>query len=174
MEELNISELDETVILRSYKELKDVLEQRTASEITRDIFPKEDQSHLGLRLVPIACVFVLVCVKEGLPTSDPNACLCEADFLEVLLQCSNSICQMFDNQNSDSDEELQSKSRKSYQSSKKWLPDLDYLSQLHQKLISSLSSASPSALAKITKTTLSRCDSEIRATIYSKGASKRP
>lgn len=170
--DLHISKLDETVALKSYRELREVLERKAASDVTGDVFPKEEESHLGLSLVPVACVFILLGVKEGHLTPEGEAYLGDTDFFEILLQCSNSICRAFDNQNGDDDQQPD-KSRKVYPRSKRWLPDLEYLSQLHLKLISHLSSASASALARITKTTLSKCDSEVRATIYSKGASQR-
>ncbi|XP_050688141.1 uncharacterized protein LOC126981284 [Eriocheir sinensis] len=173
-EDLKVTELDERVMLWSFRELMKLLGSKTVTEVTGDIFPGKEETCLGFMLVPVACIFVVLCGKEGHFSTEMHDNSCEAKVLEILLLCSNLICQTFDNQNNGEDRQPDSKpSRKSLLSSKRWQPDLDYLSHMHQKLILYLSTTSPSVLAKITKNTIMNCDSEVRATIYSRVASKR-
>lgn len=172
-EDLRVTEVDERVMLWSFRELIKLLGSKTITEVTGDIFPGKEETCLGFRLVPVACIFVVLCGKGGHFSTEMQDNSCEAKVLEILLLCSNLICQTFDNQSSGKDRQPDRKlSRRSVLSSKRWSPDLDYLSRMHKKLVLYLTTTSPSVLAKITKTTIMNCDSEIRATIYSKVGSK--
>lgn len=172
-EELDVTRLNRNVIQLSYMELKKLFDTKTAAEVTGDIFPAEEETHLGLRLVPVACIFVVMCVKEGNFGNDIVMTVFETNFLDIILQCHNLICHTFDTQSSGDSKSSNINISKKSISSKRWLPNLDYLSHLHQKILSYLSASSPLILANITKSTLVKCDPEVRAAVYSRLASKK-
>lgn len=172
-EKLSVHQLNKNIILWSYKELIKALQTKGITEIIRDILPVEEETHLGLRLVPVACIFVVMCVKEGNFENDAVMIVYEANLLDIILQCHNLICQAFDTQSNGDNKISDSHCSKRSLSSKRWVPDLDYLSHVHHKILSYLSASSSSILDKIPKNTLLKCDPEIKATIYSRLASKK-
>ncbi|XP_045112263.1 uncharacterized protein LOC123505167 [Portunus trituberculatus] len=172
-EKLSVNQLDRNVTLWSYKELIKVLQTKGITEIIRDILPAEEETHLGLRLVPVACIFVVMCVKEGNFENEDVTIVYEANLLDIILQCHSLICQTFDTQSNGGNKSSNSHCSKRSLSRQRWVPDLDYLSLVHHNIISYLAASSTSILGKIPKNTLVKCDPEIKAAIYSRLASKK-
>ena len=170
---LFVTQLNKNIIIWSYKELMKVLKAKTTTEVIADIFPTKEDTHLGLKLVPVACIFVVMCLKEGTFDNDAVTYIFEKNLLDLILQCHNLICQIFDTQSTADDTNSNSNYSKRSILSKRWLPELDYLSHLHQKILSYLSASSVSDLTKITKSILVKCDPEIKAAVYSRCTSKK-
>lgn len=172
-EKLNVTQQNKNVILWSYKELIKALQTKGITEIIRDILPAQEETHMGLRLVPVACIFVVMCVKAGNFEDEAVMILYETNLLDIILQCHNLICQTFDTQSNDDDSSSNSHGSKRSLSSKRWVPDLDYLSHVHHTILSYLAASSSMILDKIPKSTLVKCDPEIKAAMYSRLASKK-
>lgn len=171
--EITVTNVNMAIIEVILSLLRSILDTKTVAEVIGDTFPAEEETHLGLRLVPVAYIYVVIYVKEGNLGNNYVRTVFATNFIDIVLQCYNHICQTFDTQASEDNRGSNSNNFKKTLSSRRWLPDLDYLSHLHQRILSYLSASSPLFLGKIAKSTLLKCDPEIRATVYSRLASKK-
>lgn len=171
--QMNVTTASMAIIKPIFLLLAKILITKTVAEVIGETFPAEEETRLGLRLVPVAYIFVVMYVKEGNLGTDYVMPVFAANFIDVVLQCYNQICQTFDTQATEDSRGSNSNNSKKTLSSRRWLPDLDYLSHLHQRILSYLSASSPLSLGNIAKSTLVKCDPEIRAAVYSRLASKK-
>lgn len=164
----DLKEQDKRTILSCQDELKKILAISDTSKLTKKIFPNSEESQLGLKSIPTACVMILLlnflmpCDRQK--NREMNKIIMVNQF-DLLLQCHIFLSNVYDFQGGSDEDSVVSKNKLSPRKGNTDSPDLEYLAKLNQKIFSLLSKMSSKTLAKVSKNTLLRCDNELKAAI---------
>lgn len=159
---------DRRTILLCQEELHKVLAISDTSKIISKIFPSSEEKHLALKSVPLACVMILLlnfkkpCDKQK--GREINKEIAVINQFDLLLQCHIFLSNIYDCKGSSDEGSFLCRNTLS-RMEKSESPDLEYLAKLNQKIFSLLSKISSKILAKVSKSTFSRCDNELKAAI---------
>ncbi|XP_042231617.1 uncharacterized protein LOC121872690 isoform X4 [Homarus americanus] len=164
----DFKEQDKRVITACQKALNTFLAISQPTKIVKNIFPSMTETHLASKSVPTALVFILL-YNNVMPCNSVGEVKILNQF-ELLLQCHIFHSYRYDSQKSSGENSL---SLKAHSAGNSDSPNLEYLTELNQKIFLYLQQKmSSKMLTKLSKETVLKCESEMISAIKFKIQSK--